>query len=428
MGFAGRPALLVLDNCEHVLDGVALFVSRLLSGADPFRVVATSREPLGLDGERLLVLGGLGLPSGDVDVQLAPAVQLFLRAGRGGRRARGPRPNPRCPRSASCAAASTGYRSPSSWRRLVPGALTGRLPDHTEHRLDLLQAPARRWARHSSIRAAIDVSVQLLDDDERSAFRRWRLPGALRRRAGPRRGVADGADRLRRSTCSPGSSNARSCRRCRSPSRPATGSSSCSASTASRRSCAAASGTRSPSPSSTPSRPERITSSPKACSAGRRAAGRRGQRLPEPGHRTELCIDRDEAPDRAFRLLLPMFGAVHQSRGARCSPSDAGCSPAGPRARAVAGRGAGRARHRGRGRWRRHGGHRARHGQPGRPRRHRDRRGGGRAALGFAAGPLATSPVQPGTSRTPGPLPPPSARRRSSGSSPGSRPRCSTSG
>src|SRR5690606_32535424 len=50
-----RPALLVLDNCEHVLDGVAPPTSALLTRCPTLRVLATSREPLQLRGERTIL-------------------------------------------------------------------------------------------------------------------------------------------------------------------------------------------------------------------------------------------------------------------------------------------------------------------------------------------------------------------------------------
>jgi predicted ATPase/DNA-binding SARP family transcriptional activator len=68
------PALLVLDNCEHVIEDAARFVARLLDDVPHARVLATSREPLHVDGERVHRLGGLGTPE--------PATRLFLeRAG-----------------------------------------------------------------------------------------------------------------------------------------------------------------------------------------------------------------------------------------------------------------------------------------------------------------------------------------------------------
>lgn len=60
----GRRVLLVVDNCEHVVDAVAELLSTLFEGAGGLTVLATSREPLGLPGERVRPLGPLSLPSG----------------------------------------------------------------------------------------------------------------------------------------------------------------------------------------------------------------------------------------------------------------------------------------------------------------------------------------------------------------------------
>lgn len=50
---ADRPPLLLLDNCEHVVDAVATLVARLVAACPALRVLATSREPLGITGEHL---------------------------------------------------------------------------------------------------------------------------------------------------------------------------------------------------------------------------------------------------------------------------------------------------------------------------------------------------------------------------------------
>jgi predicted ATPase/DNA-binding SARP family transcriptional activator len=73
-----RTTLLVLDNCEHLPE--AGTVARILLEAAPqLRLLATSREPLGLSGETLLPLEGLPvLEEGAPDAGAAPAVQLFL--------------------------------------------------------------------------------------------------------------------------------------------------------------------------------------------------------------------------------------------------------------------------------------------------------------------------------------------------------------
>jgi hypothetical protein len=59
---AAAETVLVLDNCEHVLDGVADLATRLLDGAAPLRILATSQAPLGIDGEAVHALDPLPLP------------------------------------------------------------------------------------------------------------------------------------------------------------------------------------------------------------------------------------------------------------------------------------------------------------------------------------------------------------------------------
>ncbi len=59
---ARQQLLLVLDNCEHLLPAAAELCGRLLPAADDVRVLATSREPLGLTGESRYRLGPLRLP------------------------------------------------------------------------------------------------------------------------------------------------------------------------------------------------------------------------------------------------------------------------------------------------------------------------------------------------------------------------------
>jgi hypothetical protein len=59
---ARRQLLVVLDNCEHVLDAAATLCESLLGAADDVRVLATSREALGVAGESRYRLGPLRLP------------------------------------------------------------------------------------------------------------------------------------------------------------------------------------------------------------------------------------------------------------------------------------------------------------------------------------------------------------------------------
>ncbi|WP_236650297.1 BTAD domain-containing putative transcriptional regulator [Kutzneria albida] len=67
----GRESLLLVDNCEHLIDAVAHLVAALLSHCSGLRVLATSREPLAVDGEALVPLGPLALPGPDDDVEQA---------------------------------------------------------------------------------------------------------------------------------------------------------------------------------------------------------------------------------------------------------------------------------------------------------------------------------------------------------------------
>ncbi len=114
---AGRDALLVLDNCEHLIEAAAELADDLLACCPGVRILATSREPLAIAGERLLAVSPLGLPEGGATAEQAlahPAVELL--ADRGARRLARASPSPtRTSRPWSrSAAGSTGCRWPSS--------------------------------------------------------------------------------------------------------------------------------------------------------------------------------------------------------------------------------------------------------------------------------------------------------------------------
>ena len=87
---AVSASLLVLDNCEHVVEASARLVSDLLAARPELTVIATTRRPLGVPGEQLWRVPGLGLPPPLRDYGLdpgpesddAPAVRLFLERAR----------------------------------------------------------------------------------------------------------------------------------------------------------------------------------------------------------------------------------------------------------------------------------------------------------------------------------------------------------
>ena len=75
-----KEALLILDNCEHLIDAAAGLADRLLARCPDLRILATSREPLGILGETLFPVPPLGRPPADgsvTDAAASPAVRLF---------------------------------------------------------------------------------------------------------------------------------------------------------------------------------------------------------------------------------------------------------------------------------------------------------------------------------------------------------------
>ena len=156
----GRSALLVLDNCEHVLDGVAAFVEPLLAATPGLTVLATSRSRLLLPFEWVVPVGGLG----------ADAVALF---GERARAAGAVLPSGSEKRVAAICAALDG--SPLAIElaaaRLPAVGLDG-LERGLGDRLALLDGARRGGGRHGSLRSALDWSHDLLDDEQRAVLRR----------------------------------------------------------------------------------------------------------------------------------------------------------------------------------------------------------------------------------------------------------------
>ena len=117
---ASQRLLLVLDNCEHVLDTASELVELVLKWCPNVQVLATSREPLGVPAEVVWSVPPLPVPDHeDASLELlaeVPAVQLFVE--RGTRSAPAVRPGrvDRAKPSSRSACAWTACRSRSSWR------------------------------------------------------------------------------------------------------------------------------------------------------------------------------------------------------------------------------------------------------------------------------------------------------------------------
>jgi predicted ATPase len=172
---ASRQLLLVLDNCEHLIEACADLVSRLMAASDGTRVLATSREGLAVAGERVVPVGPLALPAGDGrDAVLAcDAVRLFVD------RATEARPDFDVSVDDSPVLAKLCERVDGIALAIelaaarVRSMSTSEILAHLDHRFRLLSA-GRRSAptRQQTLRAAIDWSYDLLDDAERMALRR----------------------------------------------------------------------------------------------------------------------------------------------------------------------------------------------------------------------------------------------------------------
>ena len=86
----GKRALVLLDNCEHLLNAAADLADTLLTSADDVRIIATSREGLGIEGERLFAVRSMSVPEdprADVRVlEASDAVRLFIDRAQSARR------------------------------------------------------------------------------------------------------------------------------------------------------------------------------------------------------------------------------------------------------------------------------------------------------------------------------------------------------
>ena len=156
-----RRLLLVLDNCEHLLSAIADLADAILATSEGVHVVATSREGLGVTGERMLAVPSLSIPRGDTAMDLtavadSDAVRLFARALRlFSPASRSPRPTP--PSSSTSAGALTAFHWQSSSLPHGPGfSASNRFA--RDWRIVLRCCPAgagrfhviRPWALHSS--------------------------------------------------------------------------------------------------------------------------------------------------------------------------------------------------------------------------------------------------------------------------------------
>jgi predicted ATPase/DNA-binding SARP family transcriptional activator len=167
--------LLVLDNCEHLVDAVAAAVDRLLRDASRLRVLATSREALGIPGERAWLIPVLSLPNAEENldrIAASESVRLFVDRAKAASRAfeltsdnaadvaRLCRRLDGLPLAIELAAARSRTATPNDMLAMLDVARD----DRGEH--------DRAGARHRTLRDAIDWSYRLLDAREQIALQR----------------------------------------------------------------------------------------------------------------------------------------------------------------------------------------------------------------------------------------------------------------
>jgi predicted ATPase/DNA-binding CsgD family transcriptional regulator len=169
-----KSLLLVLDNFEHLLDGVGV-VSDILAAAPRVKMLVTSRERLNLLEEWVLELQGLRFPENDSELEIEgySAVQLFLQNAR------------RVQVSFNASAAQKpaiiricrmvggmplGIELAAAWVRALS---VEQIASELERGLDILESSARNVEqRHRNMRAVIEHSWNLLSPEEQKAYRK----------------------------------------------------------------------------------------------------------------------------------------------------------------------------------------------------------------------------------------------------------------
>ena len=168
---AGRDVLVVLDNCEHVIDGIAILTEALLRDLPRLRILATSRQPLEVEGEVVIRVGPLPHDA-HAATEDNPSIGLFVD------RAQATSPFRLDDQNTSVIAELCARLegiplalelAAARVRSLQPADLLARLDD----RFRLLRGSRRAHsARHQTLYAALEWSYDLLADEERALFER----------------------------------------------------------------------------------------------------------------------------------------------------------------------------------------------------------------------------------------------------------------
>jgi predicted ATPase/class 3 adenylate cyclase len=172
-----QDALIILDNCEHLIDAAAKFCDRSIRHCPKIRFLVTSREPLGIDGERVYRVPSMSLPSTDIvtvgDVADSDAVCLFTE------RARLSDPSFALDESTAPLVASICRRLDGIplALELAAARLTSMSLRQVGQRLDqrfrLLTGGSRNaMPRQQTLQATVDWSFAMLNDQEKQTLMR----------------------------------------------------------------------------------------------------------------------------------------------------------------------------------------------------------------------------------------------------------------
>lgn len=175
-----RQVLLILDNCEHLVQAVAPLAETLLRACPQLQILATSREMLGVPGEVAFCVQPLALPPAQRSVQPSrlavegyDAIQLFVERARTARRTFALTDQNAAAVAHICQRLDgipLGIELAAGWVNLLcPEEIASRL----EENFNLLMGSSRTvLPRHQTLRAAVEWSYNLLPEVERLLLRR----------------------------------------------------------------------------------------------------------------------------------------------------------------------------------------------------------------------------------------------------------------
>ena len=172
-----QEVLLVLDNCEHLIEGVAVLADELLRSCPGVRLLATSREPLGVSGETVWTLPPMSVPTADLEPDPdrlggIESMSLFIdRARLADQEFSLNKDN-----AAACAEICRRLDGVPLAIELAAARVSALSPPQIAERLDdrfalLTKGTRTAVPRQQTLRAAIDWSYELLTPDEQRLFR-----------------------------------------------------------------------------------------------------------------------------------------------------------------------------------------------------------------------------------------------------------------